>query len=229
MWSYVYNYTYIITYMSIYICIDMNWHTQYTHCRLYCPLWLPLCVCIHMLYCIRRSSTVYIFSFQDSIGGGRALMVSCIRFQRVSQLPYLQALALPFFSTVQSHHCRWVWWRREHTTKSQNFETAMASSKSKCIIQASTWNKLKLQWTSALVSIRITCNPTFPVRRWRRLCPLSDLGPACASSIMSCFRVTLSLMFHPRSSILRQCGPNWKLRGPNQITIPMDSVGTFRL
>lgn len=69
--------------------------------------------------------------------------------------------------------------------------------------------------TSALVSIRITCNPTFPVRRWRRLCPLSDLGPACASSIMSCFRVTLSLMFHPRSSILCQCGPNWKLRGRN--------------
>lgn len=69
--------------------------------------------------------------------------------------------------------------------------------------------------TSALVSIRITCNPTFPVRRWRRLCPLSDLAPACASSIMSCFRVTLNLMFHPRSSILRQCGPNWKLRGRN--------------
>ena len=73
---------------------------------------------------------------------------------------------------------------------------------------------------SALVSIRITCNPTFPVRRWRRLCPLSDLAPACASSIMSCFRVTLNLMFHPRSSILRQCGPNWKLRGRNWITIP---------
>ena len=146
---YVHNYIHICPY--IYIYTDMNWHTQYTHCRLYCPLWLPLCVCIHILYCIWRSSTVYVFSFQDSIGGGRALMGFYIRFQRVSQPPYLQALAQLFFSTVQSHHCRWVWWRREHTTKSQNFETAMASSKSKCMIQASTWNKLKLQCTSAQV------------------------------------------------------------------------------
>ena len=46
-----------------------------------------------------------------------------------------------------------------HTTKSQNFETAIASSKSKCMIRAATWNKLKLQCTSALVSSRITCNP----------------------------------------------------------------------
>ena len=161
---------------------------------------------------------MYVFSFQDSIGGGRALMGFYIRFQKSvpAAIPPGSCTALLLNCSISSLQVGLV----EQGVYNQITRFRNSHGKFKVKVHDTSIHMEQTETsvhkcTSALVSIRITCNPTFPVRRWRRLCPLSDLAPACASSIMSCFRVTLNLMFHPRSSILRQCGPNWKLRGRN--------------